>query len=89
MVKSDEICLNDLTVHWTSFSHLECGSVKYNVTLYLGILKVDHIATFNSSYNFTNLQENTAYIFTVFGSNMAGQGDVITTSFRTSQLNGM
>ena len=26
-VKDDEICLNDLTVHWGSFSHLVCGLV--------------------------------------------------------------
>ena len=45
-VKDDEICLNDFTVHWGSFSHLVCGPVQYNISLYLGISKVDDIASY-------------------------------------------
>ena len=88
MVRDDGICLNDITIHWTSFNHLECGLVKYNVTLYVGIVKMHDVSTVNNSYNFTNLQRNTAYMFTVFGSNMAGQGDIVVKMVKTSQLNG-
>ena len=87
-VNDDEICLNDFTVHWGSFSHLVCGLVQYNISLYLGISKVDDVVTFNTSHNFTNLQMDTAYIFTVFGSNVAGNGGIVVKTIRTSRING-
>ena len=87
-VKDDEICLNDFTVHWGSFSHSVCGPVQYNISSHLGISKMDDIVTFNTSHNFTNLQMDTSYLFAVFGSNMAGNGDTVVKMIRTSRING-
>ena len=46
------------------------------------------MVTFNTSHNFTNLQMDTAYIFSVFGTNMAGRGEIFIKMVRTSQING-
>ena len=90
VVKDDEICLHELNFYWNSFSLLVCGLVKYNVTLYRynGMSEVAGDATVNRFYNFTNLQEDTTYEFTVFGYNLAGNGNRVTKRVKTSKING-
>ena len=61
-IEVNEICTNDFAVSWTPASSEE--GLSYNVTL-LRSSMMNGIFTIDTSYNFTGLTPNTAYIVTV------------------------